>query len=255
MPTAKKPTTLAAALLQAQQDLEAVPKDARNEHHRYDYVSAETMIEKCREVLHKHGLVLTAASVELVPFAATEHGDAVLVNHGFRLCFNDEVIELVRGWPAIPGRGRPLDKAVAGALTACLSYTLRDLLLIPRGDEPGVGMDDTARDTQPKAHTEYRDRTPMNHEPPARAQPQSVAALVGGDPSCPSCGSRLYDNRNDPNRKPKAPLWKCANKDCKGGRNDWPWASWDEWPHEFGNPPAPDQPEPQAAPELDEIPV
>ena len=127
MPPTKK--TLNAALLAAQKDLNAVAKDSRNQHQRYDYVSAENMIGECRQVLHAHGLTLTAGNVELMPFGDTQYGEAVLVSHGMRLTYGDEVLELTRAWPAVPGKGRPLDKAVAGALTANLSYTLRDLLL------------------------------------------------------------------------------------------------------------------------------
>jgi len=35
---------------------------------------------------------------------------------------------------------------------------------------------------------------------------------------CPNCeGTGFYDNRDDPKRKPKAPLFKCKNKDCNTG--------------------------------------
>tara|TARA_R110002012_G_scaffold170775_2_gene335362 strand:+ start:5849 stop:6661 length:813 start_codon:yes stop_codon:yes gene_type:complete len=255
MPPTKK--TLNAALLAAQKDLNAVAKDSRNQHQRYDYVSAENMIGECRQVLHAHGLTLTAGNVELMPFGDTQYGEAVLVSHGMRLTYGDEVLELTRAWPAVPGKGRPLDKAVAGALTANLSYTLRDLLLIPRGDEPGVGMDDTDRAPAPApAPRAPAPRAPAPARSPAPAStPKSVADLVGSDePACPHCASRLYDNRNDPNRKPKAPLWKCSNRDCGGGSNGWPWASWEDWPFEFGNGPdfvaqnEPEQPPPPEAP-------
>tara|TARA_R110002012_G_scaffold54098_1_gene138739 strand:- start:14423 stop:15226 length:804 start_codon:yes stop_codon:yes gene_type:complete len=246
MPTAKK-KTLHEALLDAQQDIGSIDKDKRNTFANYDYVSAERMIATTRAVFAKHGITFTAGNVELVPFAVGEHGDAVLVNQGFTVTKADETLTMTRGWPAVPAKGRPLDKAVAGALTANLSYTLRDLLLIPRGDEDGVGMDDTSRKDQIPAPRKKA-------EPRARAKPKAVSQadvvnLVGGDPSCPACGSRVWDNRNDPKRKPKAPLWKCSNNDCKGGRNDWPWASWDEWPMDFGEPPEPTNEPTAPAPE------
>ncbi len=59
-----------------------------------------------------------------------------------------------------------MDKAVAGALTADLSYTLRDLLLIPRGDEEGVGLDDTKRSAT-EAKSEPRRSAPAKRSAPA----------------------------------------------------------------------------------------
>ena len=38
---------------------------------------------------------------------------------------------------------------------------------------------------------------------------------------CPQCGSGVWDNRHDPNRKPRAPLVKCKNPNCD-------WRLWPE---------------------------
>ena len=62
--------TIHAALLAAQQSIRAVAKDATNNHQRYDYVSAENMIQHCRDALHRHGLTLTAGDVVLAPLPA-----------------------------------------------------------------------------------------------------------------------------------------------------------------------------------------
>jgi len=40
-----------------------------------------------------------------------------------------------------------------------------------------------------------------------------------GDPSCPKCGSRMWDNRGTPEKpkaNPKAPDFKCRDKSCDG---------------------------------------
>ena len=48
---------------------------------------------------------------------------------------------------------------------------------------------------------------------------------------CPSCGSKVWDNRET--AQGKQPLWKCGNKDgCDTGKG-YPWASWNE--DEFDN--------------------
>ena len=140
--TKKFDITVNEALLTAQKAIKGIDKNGRNDVHNYDYVTAESMIAECREVLHNAGLVLTAGDVELIPCAA----DTMIVRIGRTLSLaGAEALTLTRDWPAVLSKGRPMDKAVAGALTEDLSYTLRDLLLIPRGDEEGVGMDDTKR--------------------------------------------------------------------------------------------------------------
>ena len=48
---------------------------------------------------------------------------------------------------------------------------------------------------------------------------------------CPSCGAKVWDNRET--AQGKQPLWKCGNKDgCDTGKG-YPWASWNE--DEFDN--------------------
>jgi hypothetical protein len=51
------------------------------------------------------------------------------------------------------------------------------------------------------------------------------------EPKCPSCGSKVWDNRET--AQGKQPLWKCGNKDgCDTGKG-YAWASWNE--DEFDN--------------------
>ena len=127
-----KTETLATALLAAQRALPSVAKDAKNSFHHYSYVSAEGMIGACREVLHGAGLAVRRAGWK---FDGTPEGGIVtstfiLTHAASGETANDEVT-----WPAIPEKGRPIDKALAGALTSSLGYYLRDLLLVPREDE------------------------------------------------------------------------------------------------------------------------
>lgn len=164
-----KPKTVHEALLSAQQALEGIDKNGRNEFHNYDYVTAESMISECRAVLHQAGLILTAGDVELIPCAE----DTMIVRATHTIALGGaESVSIVRDWPAVLSKGRPMDKAVAGALTAGLSYTLRDLLLIPRGDEDGVGLNDTKRSAQ--------DAKSPTRRPRASAPTRSSAAPVNG---------------------------------------------------------------------------
>lgn len=132
-------TELFAALAAAQASIqESAKKDGRNAHQGYDYTTADEMIALCRSALLKAGLSVFRADWSYTP--NSEDGPGCVLS---RIVIVHPASKSLRvhtlAWPAIPGAGRPLDKAVAAALTTSLSYWLRDLLLVPRGD--GLSMD------------------------------------------------------------------------------------------------------------------
>lgn len=152
-----KIANLTAALLRAQARVVTIEKDATNAHHRYRYVSSEAMLATTRNVLAEEGIAVLPTSTT-IRFAdgvirtpvgrelEEVRGHAVLwrsylvvhAESGECMCASQE-------WPIVPEKGRPLDKAAAGADTVSLAYFLRDLLLIPRVDK-GTDLDDSDRD-------------------------------------------------------------------------------------------------------------
>lgn len=52
-----------------------------------------------------------------------------------------------------------------------------------------------------------------------------LTVLADGSPACPTCGGRMWDNRAT-KRSPKAPDFKCRNRDCDGR----------VWPGQFKEP-------------------
>lgn len=136
---------LAAALLMAQAQMRnGVAKDARVDYGKgYDYVSAEQMIGAARAALHLAELTVHRAwqyqqATDTNPPMALS---TFQVQHssGARLTFE------ALPWPIIEQNGRPLDKALAGALTTSMSYFLRDLLLIPKLDGEEVDKRDDSK--------------------------------------------------------------------------------------------------------------
>jgi len=127
-----KTETLATALLAAQRALPSVGKDAKNSFHHYSYVSAEAMIGACREALHGAGLTVRRAGWKYdgSPEGGIVNSTFVLTHAPTGESVSDEI-----AWVCVPEKGRPIDKAMAGALTSSLGYYLRDLLLVPREDE------------------------------------------------------------------------------------------------------------------------
>lgn len=148
---------LFAALAAAAKAAGAVGKGAKNEFHKYKYASAESIYEEGRAALHANGLAL-------VPVASTLGGDpekGYVVDLTFELTHAEGgSMTLHRTWPVVPDRGRPLDKALAAALTTALAYLVRDLLLLPRVDEEVDRREDRPQEKAP----------PKRERPPQRRQ-------------------------------------------------------------------------------------
>ena len=126
------PVTLAGALLVAQASIDSVGKDARNTFHKYSYTSAEGMIAACRMALHGAGLAFSRVGWELSPDGMTVTSEFLLQHPA-----SDNTMAFTCPWLVVVEKGRPIDKAMAGALTTSMGYFLRDLLLLPREDEDG----------------------------------------------------------------------------------------------------------------------
>lgn len=165
---------LFAALGEAQQFIQdAARKDGRNAHQGYDYTTADEMIALCRSALHKVGLTVFRAKWSYTP--NDENGPGNVVSRMVVVHPASKALRVFNfSWPAVPGAGRPLDKAIAAALTTSLSYWLRDLLLVPRGD--GLSMD--SRDD-----SKYQPEMPRPRPKPAPAAPAPAAPAAEPPPS------------------------------------------------------------------------
>jgi hypothetical protein len=155
--TEKPKTGLIAALVAAQADVKPVAKDSRNEFHRYNYASADDVIAAARAALDKHDLAVFQAGWKLDAGMVSVHYEVQHAGTG-------ETMGIDVNLPVIEEKGRPMDKALFGALTEGLSYFLRGLLLIPREDSSDTpsARDDSKYQPAPK---------PAAPAPPAGAKP------------------------------------------------------------------------------------
>lgn len=167
-----------SALLEAQKATRAVELDGQNQHQRYRYATSENVIDEGRLALNSAGLSLWSAGYELgdvEALAPVKGGRPVperiaTVTVTYVLAHESgNSISFRRVWPAIVQSGRELDKAVAGALTTGLAYTLRDLLLMPRDD------DKAAMDRRDPPSEERREREPERRPEPQREQERERA--------------------------------------------------------------------------------
>ena len=164
-PVAAEPANIRAALLVAQSSVDSIAKDARNSFHNYAYVSADGMIGAARAALHVAGLVVRRSRWELA-------SDGCTVASTFETHYppTGETWTDTVSWPIVVEKGRPVDKAVAGALTTSFGYWLRDLLALPREDD-AVSMDrrdDRTAQTERGFRREQAAQREQATRPPAR---------------------------------------------------------------------------------------
>ena len=151
---------LTAALVRAAQRIEQVAPDGVNAHHRYRYATAEAITTAAREALIAEGLITSRAIQRIkikdgAPWAEIVFGIHHVSGHQrWESCW----------WPVVEGKGRPLDKAIAVALTSAWKFWLTALLAIPR-----VQADEDMDSADSGAQTGRSKRQPSPH-------PRAIAA-------------------------------------------------------------------------------
>ena len=127
---------LTDALSKARDSCGVAEKKAKNTFHNFNYADADTIISVASQAMQGSGLALISVSDELT-VKGTGGMAFYALDRKFILSHSSgEYVPLeVKGWPVVPEKGRPLDKAFATALTSSLAYKLRDLLQMARGKE------------------------------------------------------------------------------------------------------------------------
>ena len=141
--------SLDLALFDAQGNIKGLTRDGRNEHHRYDYVTAENAIKACRDALEskrlrwelvisetRRSVTSTETATEKqrsVPGAVAERVCVFRVGH----IDTGEYRMYLQSVPIVPENGRPPDKASAAAETMGWKYCARGILALPWQDEDG----------------------------------------------------------------------------------------------------------------------
>ena len=117
--------TMAEALAKAQAMADRIDKDSRNDFARYDYTSAESMMDMWTQIAGPLGLSLYPASLAI-------DGDILRACWVIEHAASGDARDIRADWPIVTGKGKPLDKALASARTSSLGYLIRDLLVAPR---------------------------------------------------------------------------------------------------------------------------
>jgi hypothetical protein len=218
-------TSLASALLAAQSALPSVGKDSKNSFHHYAYTSSEAMIGACRAALHSAGLVLRRSGWK---FDGTADGGVVTSQFILSCPASGENVTDEVGWVAIPEKGRPVDKALASALTASLNYFLRDLLMVPREEESEMDRRDDTKFEPRKAAPAPAARQTQQEAP--RSIPAPKAAPVSPKAAEPAKAAAGAYNEVLASRPAKDCAWRGGmtvrkigqGKATKNGGQRWP---------------------------------
>lgn len=137
-------------LILAQADVERVQKDTQG--YQYKYAKAEDMYLSARDTLHKHGLFVSRTDCDLLAQVESAGADTSTYALKMRVTYivshtDGHWVECEVEYPVVSKGGMMADKALNASLTTCLSYFLRDLLMIPRCDEEVDQRPDTINKT------------------------------------------------------------------------------------------------------------
>lgn len=172
---------LTQALSEARDRCLSAPKTGRNKFHGYDYARADDVIATGRKALNGSGL-------SLVPhrYKVTVEGSGNLAFYALNSTFilshsSGEFLPIViEGWPVVPEKGRPLDKAVPIALTSSFAYLYCHLLMMERGSEEDVAAQDDRNTPAPPepAEAARAKQTPAAETVSANEANHRAAALA-----------------------------------------------------------------------------
>jgi len=203
---------LAKALAAAQAELEPAKRDATNPHFRSKYADLSACWDAVRAPLARHGLAVSQLPsldgdvVRLTTMLLHTSGEFIGSDAAVRIAKHDA-------------------PSVGSALTYLRRYSLSAIVgLSSVEDDDGVAAmaPATPPRQQPAAQPSQELRTAAAQV--ERAFPGAQTTYVAtqqpdGEPSCPQCGGRMWDNRGTPSKpktNPKAPDYKCRDKECSG---------------------------------------
>lgn len=129
-------STIYAKMVAAMSSIETLPKNGRNTHYNYAYVTDEDVMNAMRHALSSAGIAVSPSvrSVE-------EHGNTVMVWLDITFYSMDDGSNVKIAWPGYAPKSLQ-DKAATVAITNGTKYCLLKTFLVSTGDEAADGDSD-----------------------------------------------------------------------------------------------------------------
>lgn len=128
----EKASTVVKKLASIIDKVKHVEKRGHNSFHNYDYVTESDMVEALRQHLSEAGII-SVPHLERLTATQLDKGMIVTIEMSYTFTDgNESVVVRVGGM----GSDTPGDKAVYKAMTGAEKYALKQLFLIPTGDDP-----------------------------------------------------------------------------------------------------------------------
>lgn len=201
---------LAKALAAAQAELEPAKKDAVNPHFKSKYADLAACWDAVRAPLARHGLAVSQLPsldgdvVRLTTMLMHTSGEFIGSDAAVRLAKHDA-------------------PSVGSALTYLRRYALSAIVGLSTEDDDGAHamVPQQAPRPQPAPSPELRQAaTKVEGAVPGAQTTYHPTTQPDGKPSCPQCGGGMWDNTRErdgsPKKNPKAPDYKCRDKECGG---------------------------------------
>ena len=163
-----------AALLAAQMDVKTLAKDATNDYHKYNYLSATAVELEARRVLHANGLFVTCQYQVMCPIDIDKPVVTCHLRCFHETCLQDPQTHMIYDITTAMHAMDKGDKGIAKAQTGSRKYALMNLLAIPSTDDP-EGDSSVDKDVEIKSTPVAKPATP---KPPQQIQ-REAAATVG----------------------------------------------------------------------------
>lgn len=182
-PEEVKPKNLYQKLVEIMSEMGRVEKRGFNKFHNYSYVTESDLTDALRDKLAQRNIIIIPSLMDV------KHDETLTtITMSFTLVDADqpEAQHEIKWAGTGDDKG---DKGLYKAYTGALKYFLMKTFLVSQGDDP---EGDTKTDQRA----------------------ENKASQVEGV-RCPECNGAMWDNR-DSKRNPRAPDYKCKNKNCNG---------------------------------------
>jgi hypothetical protein len=194
---------LATALAIAQGSIQGAVKDRTNPAFKSSYADLASVWDACRAALSSNGLSVSQHPGRL------EDGSATVTT----ILLHKSGQHIASVCAALPRDQSPA--AVGSVVTYLRRYALAAAVGVAPEDDDGQAAHHAAPQAPPQRAPVQAQRVAEAFGGRVESVERIAPAASGIDPSCPTCSGLMWDNR-EKKTNPKAPDFKCRDKNCQG---------------------------------------